>query len=277
MTGIDRRQVRRHFSASSMVYDGHADVQKIVAKQVAALVRSHAPLDGRFLEIGAGTGCLTQQIIRDNPRLQPMISDVSHAMTVLARGKLPNALALDLDAAALPLAAASMRLVCSSSVYQWIENLSAAFGECFRILQPDGVFIFALFGSRTLWELKTCYREACRSAGRTAPDHLLTLPNKGKVTRALREAGFATFRVWEEDECETHATVRDLLRCIKGVGAHNASVRRPRGLASRQVMQRLANIYAERFGAPGRLPATYHVIYGMAQKGPAGFADAWVR
>lgn len=262
---IDRKLVRRHFSVSSALYDGHACVQKHVARKVSALVEAEAPVCGRFLEIGTGTGCLTEMIADTNPRLQPVISDLSHAMTMIAREKVPHALALDLDAAALPVKADSLALVCSSSVYQWVENLTAAFGECSRVLEENGVFIFALFGDRTLWELKECYRQACIHTGRMAPDHLLTLPSLAEVKRALHAGGFEASRVWEAEECETHASVRGLLRSIKGVGAQNASKHRPRGLASRRVMQRLEQLYTDRFGGEGRLPATYHVIYGVAR------------
>lgn len=266
MSIIDRRQVQRHFSASSEHYDGYADVQKRVAQRVAGLVESEGPSRGRFLEVGTGTGYLAELLIRSNPQLQPMVSDLSHAMTRFAKQRLTGAWAVDLDAAALPVASATLPLICSASVYQWVACLGKAFGECLRVLQYDGVFIFALFGNRTLWELKDSYREALILEGVAEPDHLLTLPCKASVEDSLRQGGFETFRVWEENEGEKHVTVAALLRSLKGVGAHNASVQRPRGLASRRVMQRLAECYEQRFSSNGLLPATYHVIYGVARK-----------
>lgn len=266
MSLIDGRQVRRHFSASSRQYDGHAGVQKRVARKVAELVETQGPAQGLFLEIGTGTGYLAERICRLRPGLRPLVSDLAHAMTLRARQRLGDVRAVDLDAVALPLAADSLPLVCSASVYQWVENRALAFAECRRVLQPQGVFAFALFGCRTLWELKESYREAVRSVRQRQPDHLHRLPGLESVREALRQGGFTDFQAWEEEECERHASVPALLRSLKGVGAHNASPQRPRGLASRQVMQRLGEIYPRRFADQGSLPATYHVIYGLARK-----------
>ena len=266
MSGIDRLQVQRHFSASSENYDCYADVQKRVAVRVAALVQSDGPRQGRFLDVGTGTGYFAELLTQSNPQLQPLVSDLAHGMTRVAKQRLPDAWAVDLDAAALPMASETLPMICSASVYQWVENLAKAFGECLRVLLPEGVFIFAMFGNRTLWQLKDCYCEALSLEGYEVPDYLLTLPCKTLVEQSLREGGFEIFQVWEEDEEERHASVPDLLRSLKGVGAHNASLRRPRGLSSRRVMHRLAEIYGQRFSIGGFLPATYHVIYGVARK-----------
>ena len=266
MSGIDRRQVQRHFSASSENYDGYADVQKRVAQKMVALVQSDGPSHGRFLEVGTGTGYFAELLTQSKPQLQPLISDLAHGMTRIAKQRLPQSWAVDLDAIALPIASETLPLICSASVYQWVENLTKAFGECLRVLQPEGVFIFSLFGNRTLWQLKNCYREALCLEGYEEPDYLLALPCKTLVEKSLRAGGFETFQVWEEEEEEKHVSVPALLRSLKGVGAHNASLRRPRGLSSRRVMCRLGEIYGQRFSVGGFLPATYHVVYGVARK-----------
>jgi malonyl-CoA O-methyltransferase len=70
-------------------------------------------------------------------------------------------------------------------------------------------------------------------------------------------------RVEMADEIEYHADVPALLRSLKKIGAQNASSAGPPGLASRRVMQRMMDIYRQRHGVGGRIPATYQVIYGM--------------
>jgi len=266
MSAIDRRQVQRHFSASAAGYDDCAAVQKKVAHKVAGMIRSAGPLGGRFLEVGTGTGFLARIILEQNPGCRGMVSDLAHAMTLTASTRLPEAWAADLDATALPLRSGSMALVCSASVYQWVENLPAAFRESRRVLQPGGAFVFALFGIDTLHELKRSYREAMRIEGAKDPDYLLTLPDTDTVASALGASGFTDFHVHGEHECENHPSLESLLKSIKGVGAHNASQHRPRGLASRRVMRRLGEIYHRRYAEGGMLPATYHVIYGVARK-----------
>jgi malonyl-CoA O-methyltransferase len=264
---IDRRQVRRNFSLNARHYDRYARVQKRIADKLVAQIATKEPHGGRVLEVGAGTGYLTKQLLRQCPGLTPVLSDLAHGMTRHAHAMVPAALAVDGDAAALPIASETMAWVCCASVYQWIADLTAAFDESFRVLQKGGCFIFALFGRETLHELHSCYRMAARLAGKGEPDHLQQLPDRTQVTQALRRSRFDGGHVWDEQEVEDHATLADLLHSLKGIGAQNASRHRPRGLASRRVMAQVEACYRQRFAPHGRLPATYQVIYGLVRKG----------
>ena len=72
-------------------------------------------------------------------------------------------------------------------------------------------------------------------------------------------------------DCErltvTYATVDDLMRDLKLLGAHNVTAGRARGLTGRRRIEAMRAAY-ERFRSDGRLPATYEVVYGHAW-GPA--------
>jgi malonyl-CoA O-methyltransferase len=61
----------------------------------------------------------------------------------------------------------------------------------------------------------------------------------------------------------TYADVRDLMRDLKAIGAHNANAGRPRSLTGKGALARMTAAY-EAFRRDGRLPATYEVVYGQA-------------
>jgi len=61
----------------------------------------------------------------------------------------------------------------------------------------------------------------------------------------------------------TYRDARQLMRDIKGIGAHNAMEGRHRGLTGKQRMQRFMEAY-EQFRSEGRLPSTWEVVYGHA-------------
>jgi malonyl-CoA O-methyltransferase len=67
-------------------------------------------------------------------------------------------------------------------------------------------------------------------------------------------------------EIEYHADVPDLLRQLKQIGASNAASDRPRGLASRRVMQEMMKVYEENYRCNNGLPASYEVIVMIAEK-----------
>jgi len=83
---------------------------------------------------------------------------------------------------------------------------------------------------------------------------------------SLLAAGLQIDDLWRETEVEWHADPGVLLRSLKRIGAQNAHVRRPRGLASRRVMMRMNEVYHEKFGTLQGVPATYQVIFGLATR-----------
>lgn len=261
---IDRHKVRRNFSAHAREYDEHARVQGSVVDLLTALVAKRKLLSGPLLEIGTGTGRLAAALTRQHPALPLVVTDLAHDMTRIAAERLPAALALDADALALPFRSDHFGLVCSASVYQWVPDLPAAFGENFRVLRPGGWFVFALFGERTLWELRQSHRQAAVDCGRGL-SHVHDFPGEVDVVQALALAGFAEGLVLSRDEIEHHDDVAGLLRGLKGIGAANASTARTAGIGGRRVMQRMMALYRELAGE-NLLPATYQVIYGVAQR-----------
>ncbi len=150
-------------------------------------------------------------------------------------------------------------------MYQWVNDLPRAFAEVQRVLQPGGLFAFALFGAGTLRELRAAHSAALVEEGRDAISHMQLFPDEEAVAFALKASGLAG-QLESLDEQEEHPDVPHLLRSLKRIGAQNAATQRPSGLSGRRTTERMMAIYQERFGSNGSIPATYQVIYGLAQK-----------
>ncbi len=266
---VSRHLVREHFSCHARDYDRYARVQKRVAARLVS--EALAPAEsGPVLDVGTGTGEVGRCLRARAPGLPLVVCDLAPGMTRQAAATLPGVLAADGDAQALPFGANCFALVLSASVYQWMNDLPGAFREAARVLRPQGTFAFALFGSGTLGELRTAHRQALAECGSANASHFQEFPALAGTADALAAAGLTPSRLWREDEVEWHPSVADLLRSLKKIGAQNASDRRPPGMASRRVMQRMSEIYRERFGAEQGIPATYEVIYGIAGKREKG-------
>jgi malonyl-CoA O-methyltransferase len=264
---VDSRRLRRNFSISADRYDHHAHIQTQVVKALVRYMEPRCPTQGTFLDIGCGTGSLSTALCQRYPQLQPMLSDIAHGMTLQGRSRIAKALAIDAAAEALPFAERSFDMVCSSSVYQWVRDLPGAFSENARILRDGGLFAFALFGRDTLRELKTAYRQAAEACG-AGTGHLHELPELPTVQRALIRSGFVRVELQRQELVEYHGGVAELLRSLKQIGAGNASPQAPRGLASRHLHQKMTDIYRQRYAQDGRIPASYEVIYGLAEAPP---------
>lgn len=262
---LDQRRVRRHFSGHAEEYERHAQVQKRVVAGLLERLARLGPLSGPILEVGAGTGALARRIAEGYPQLPLVVTDLAHGMTRQAVGRLPGASALDADAGCLPFVDRSFGLMLSASMYQWIIDLPAAFAESARVLKPGGDFVFALFGARTLYELRSSHRRAQAEIDGGRASHAQEFPSREEVEAALRLAGFGEISVESVDEREHHPDVPNLLRALKKIGAQNASRSGPAGLASRRVMERMMELYRREYGREGMIPATYEVIYGTAR------------
>ncbi len=263
---VDQRRVRRHFSGHAEEYERYAQVQKRVVAGLLERLAAVGSFSGPILEVGAGTGALARCVAEGYPHLPLVVTDLAHGMTRQAAARLPGASALDADAACLPFVAGAFGLMLSASMYQWIVDLPAAFSESARVLKPGGRFVFALFGARTLCELRSSHRQAQAEIDGGRPSHTQEFPSREEVAEALRSAGFVEIAVESVDEREHHPDVPELLRALKKIGAQNASRSGPAGLASRRVMERMMELYRREHGREGMIPATYEVLYGAARR-----------
>jgi malonyl-CoA O-methyltransferase len=147
-----------------------------------------------------------------------------------------------------------------------VEFLPAAFTEVARVLRPGGFFAMALFGERTLYELRSAHRQAVAQSGRHAVSHVQNFPTLAEVSAALTAARLSCHDLFSTMEVEYHLDVPDLLRQLKQIGASNAVADRPRGLASRRVMQLMTRHYEATHRCVAGLPASYQVIVALAGK-----------
>jgi len=263
---VDTRVVRRHFSCHAEEYDRYAVVQKRVARALVERIEREHAIAGPVLDVGTGTGEVARLFRGRRPDLPLVLTDIAHGMTLHAVGDIADAVGVDADAQALPFRDGSFGLVVSSSVYQWMNDLEAAFSEAWRLLKPGGLFVFALYGERTFFELKESHRLALAESGCDRVSHSQDFPSEDAVLNGLYTTSFVDVSVDAFLEVERHPDPAAFLRNLKRIGAQNASADRPRGLASRSEVQRMVAIYRERFGSSAGVPATYEVVFGAARK-----------
>jgi malonyl-CoA O-methyltransferase len=269
MAEIERELVKKSFDCHARQYDSLARVQQKVTDRFAELLASSISSPASLLDIGAGTGRLLEKVSRLFPGAGLVGIDLAFGMTSIAKQRLkqcPTASVICSDAENLPFRACSFDAVISTSTYQWISPLNKAFAEVYRVLKPDSRFCFALFGAKTLFELKESYSRAVVESGRPAADRTHRFATAEEVISAMKDSGFTGCSLHEEIELEFHPDVPALLRSIRGIGAGNAARNRDSGLSGRSAMLRMMEIYREIYGRSEGVQATYHVLYGVGRK-----------
>lgn len=257
---IEGREVRRSFGRAAHDYDAAAVLQAEVRKELLERLDLVRLVPGVVVDLGAGTGHASLELKRRYRSSQVVAIDLAEGMlreatrrqTLLRRFRRVCA-----DAAALPLRDGSVDLVFSNLMLQWCDDPGRVFSECRRVLRPNGLFAFATFGPDTLLELERAWSAA---DGRTHVNRFIDMHDLGD---ALVRSGFAEPVLDVERYTLTYAAVRDLMRDLKAIGAHNANAGRPRGLTGKGALARMLEAY-EAYRRDGRLPATYEVVFGHA-------------
>ena len=269
MVGIDRTRVQHAFDQHAGEYEAHACVQKRVITTFAARAAALALAPRRVLDIGSGTGLLLRELAGLYPTAQLIGVDLALGMNLAAQASHVDRQRVRLltgDAERLPFRAETVDLALSTSTFQWLENLDSAFNEVHRVLRSGGIFSFALFGGKTLHELRSSYRRAWAAAGRGREERTLTFFSAAEVEEAMVRSGYSSCRVETELEVESHPDVPALLRSIRRVGAATTAPVASRGLSERRVMLAMMELYRRDYGREGMIPATYQVIYGVGMK-----------
>ncbi|HBG06937.1 MAG: malonyl-[acyl-carrier protein] O-methyltransferase BioC [Geobacteraceae bacterium GWC2_58_44] len=264
VANIDRQKVRDSFHRQATDYDGHAVVQRRVVERLIGLLQAEGVRPARILDVGAGTGSLLARLRDKYPEAFAVGADLALGMCHTASANLgqEGVQLVNADAEKLPFAQSSFDLVLSTSTFQWLTTLDRAFAEVHRVLSPGGLFCFALFGEKTLFELRSSYKTAINGGA----DRSHSFFSQSDVLAALQRAGFTDPRVISEIEVEFHPDVPDLLRSLKRIGAGSAAPVAAKGLSERRVMLEMMELYRMRYGRDGAIPASYEVVYGVGGK-----------
>ncbi len=253
----DKTWMRRSFDRAAKEYDRLAGLQRRVGERLLAALPEHPP-PGWLLDLGAGTGWCAQMLARRYPKRPLLLLDIAEGMLHQARRRLEEqSCFLAGDVEALPLAEACAGLIVTNLALQWCLEPARALAEMGRVLRPGGVLLFSTFAVGTLEELRLAWRQV---DDRT---HVNQFVEPGQLTEALNEAGFIRWRLEYETIVLRYASVLTLLREIKGIGAHNVTLGRPRHLLGRKSLQTLMAAYPSRSGG---IEASFVPLYGWAIK-----------
>lgn len=260
---LDKARVKASFHRAAASYDAAAIVQKLVREEMASRLDLVKIAPDTILDAGCGTGQGSRVLHKRFARAQVVSLDIALGMleqTRLAQplikrllGTQPNLLCADIEA--LPLADASVGMVWSNLALQWCNDLDQAFAEFHRVMQPESLLMFSTFGPDTLKEL--------RASSQNGHTHVSRFVDMHDIGDALVRAGFSAPVLDVEHYTLTYDDVKDVMRDLKSIGAHNATQGRARGLMGKGFLQQLAQDY-EQFRQNGKLPATFEVVFGHA-------------
>jgi len=99
----------------------------------------------RVLELAAGTGIVTAELVRRLPGAAVTATDLNEAMVAHGAARVPGAAWRSADAQALPFPDGSTDLVVCSFGAMFFPDRPGAFAECARVLRPDGTLLLSVW------------------------------------------------------------------------------------------------------------------------------------
>lgn len=271
---IDKKVLQIHFSKNAVNYDTYANVQKKMAHELikAVTLEGNDVNDGiNILDIGCGTGYLTERLIYFYPKAKITAVDIAPGMVEYAREKFKNK---DIEFQCIDIEEAEINskydLIISNAAFQWFNQLEKTIVKLGSMLKNNGILAFSTFGSMTFNELHQSYKIA---RDRLNLDMEL-LPGQsflscedlaGICRRNLADTHSSMYRItsFEKLEYEYFDTVRGFLDSVKKIGANNSNRgRKTISALTREMMNTYETVYKE----DNRIKATYHCIFLTAKK-----------
>lgn len=166
------------------------------------------------------------------------------------------------DEETLPFKPESFDLIVSALALQNVNDLPGTLIQIRRSLRPDGLFLGAILGGRSLDELRSALAIAeAEITGGISP-RVAPFADVRDMGGLLQRAGFALPVTDIEPLTVRYANLFGLAADLRAMGATNALAERLRRPTPRRLFLRAAEIYAERHGDPdGRIRATFEVIF----------------
>ncbi|ORY91275.1 S-adenosyl-L-methionine-dependent methyltransferase [Syncephalastrum racemosum] len=166
----------------------------------------------------------------------------------------------------LPFEEDSLDAVVSSLSMHWVNDLPGTLIQVRKALKPDGVFVGAVFGGDTLFELRTSLQLAETEREGGVSPHVSPMTDSSDMSRLLSRAGFTLTTVDVDEIQVNYPSMFELMDDLKAMGENNAVLSR-RAILKRDTLLAAASIYKELHGNPdGTIPATFQIIYMIGWK-----------
>ncbi len=255
---LEKIKVKHSFSDASKTYDRVASLQRQIGRELLN-IDTVAHLQGVVLDLGCGTGFLTQELAPYCDKAALVALDLAQMMLERCREKMgAKSQYICADAEKLPLRAQSVNAVFSNVALQWCYPIDEALSELRRVLASEGTLLFSTFGSDTLCELKTAWAKVDDCV------HVNDFYTLGNLQSALENAGFVDITLRRICYLRQYANVLELMQELKHIGAHNVNNTRSKTLTSKKALKTLMSTYPK--NEVGGIDATFDVIYVMARK-----------
>jgi SAM-dependent methyltransferase len=254
---FDRSLLRRRRSRFADELAQHEFLLDRVATEIAERIEAILREFPLALDLGAFNGVLGRKV-----GALPSVGAMIYAESAPALAALCPRPAVVCDEDLLPFRDASLSLVVSGLALHRVNDLPGALIQIRRALHPDGLFMGAALGGRSLQELRRALIEAESEADGGASPRIAPFADVRDYGGLLQRAGFA-LPVTDADLLTViYPSPRDLMLEVRALGGGNVMAARRKAPLPRRTLERAEEIYRSRHAtADGRITASFEIVY----------------
>lgn len=228
----------------------------------------------QVVDLGSGPGVLVRDLEEYEGLENIIMTDASEPMLWRDPSIIDNpSIKLQrilMDEESLNLTPNAHECIMSCLSLHWVNDLPGTLVQIKNALKPDGVFIGAMFGGDTLFELRTALQlaEQERQGGISA--RVSPMTDCRSMSSLINRAGFSIPTV-DIDEVTVHyPSMFELIDDLRWMGESNAIMNR-RPFLRRDTLLAAASIYEALYAKTDKekgtsIPATFQVIYFIGWK-----------
>ncbi|MDD2961347.1 MAG: malonyl-ACP O-methyltransferase BioC [Muribaculaceae bacterium] len=240
---INKELLKKRFTKVLTIYDQNATRQKEISIKLHNLwkaidYRKHSSV----LEIGCGTGFLTNLYINDIQPKRLVLNDLCNIPSSFIKDKV-NYTFIAGDAEKLTFTGGGkFDYIVSTSVIQWLENITTFFHKLSNMLNPNGLIAISTFGKENMKEIK-------QASGNSLHYY------DSESLKSILMPYFDIISISEDIDTLHFDSPTDVIRHIKSTGVNSIPNTK---LWTKNAMQEFINKYpCDEHGAP----LTYNPIY----------------
>ena len=245
------------FSKRATTYDTHSFIQKEVNNRLLSRLDLIKHDKSNVLEIGSGTGKLSQDLQQKYPHINIISMDLSYEMSLVHKKKNDNAKCVVGNAENLPFQLSTFDTLLSSLTLHWCNIDSNLFVKFSNLLIPNGLLLFSVAGPDTFKEFKKCPPDIYEKLRFNA---YLDMHHYGDF---LLHSDFKDPVVDNEQITIEFSTFSQLLKSIRLTGTNITDSLNREHITKSEYNTIKSCLYND---ASGSFELTYDIIYGYALK-----------
>ncbi len=255
-TIFDRKLLIRRRVRASAKFESHDFLLKRIADDFSERLETLLRTFPMAVNLGAHHG-LVSMMLAQHKNVGSVIS-TENCLPLLMQCIPPRILC---DEEYLPFADQSLNLVVSGLSLQFINDLPGTLIQIRRALKPDGLFLGAVLGGETLFELRQSFLLAEEEMDGGASPRISPSADIRDYGALLQRAGFALPVTDTDNVTVTYETPLHLMRDLRGMGCGNVLQARKKTPLKQSTLLKVVEIYKHHFSqADGRIPATFEII-----------------